>query len=193
MYTNFNYKKYIIKNILIISFILFVAAFSTYAIYNHFSKKDSYEYSSKSLNINFHEEQGENIDIFKIVPLNDSVGLASKAHTFTVKNNLTMPANFQIELLNNEKKVEEDSCEEYQIPHENIKISLKKAGESPIVYKLSEIENGLLKEVEIAPLVAEKYTIRAWVSNDNLIQSGSNYHYHGKIVIKEIENKRKDD
>ena len=89
MYYTYNRKKELIKNALIIGFILFIAIFSTYYIYHMFNDTENIDYSSESLDITFHEDHGEELDITKVTPLTDSVGLSSKGHTFTITNNLT--------------------------------------------------------------------------------------------------------
>ena len=88
MYKKSSYRKEKIKNFLIIGLILFIAIFSTYYIYHLFNNTEVIDYSSESLDITFHEESGEELDITKVVPLTESVGLSSKGHKITIKNNL---------------------------------------------------------------------------------------------------------
>ena len=98
MYYKNLYRKEMIKNFIIIGIILFVAVFSTYHIYYSFSNTEEIDYSSTSLDITFHEETGEELDITKITPLTDSVGLSSKGHTVTITNNLTEEVNYKIKI-----------------------------------------------------------------------------------------------
>ena len=185
MYYQYNRRKELIKNALIIGFILFVAVFSTYKIYYSFNDEQNIDYSSKSLDITFHEDTGEELDITKVTPLSDSVGLTTKGHTITITNNLTESVKYSIKIVDNIEKMEEQDCLGITIPREEIRISIKKSGERAEVYKLSELEDGVLLSTTIKALDAEKYTIRLWVNNDSTLPSGSNNHYHGLIQIFE--------
>ena len=186
-YANYNRKKEIIKNIVIISVILFIAVFSTYYIYEKFNNDDVIDYSSESLDIVFHEDEGEELNITKITPLTDSVGLSSKAHTITITNNLTESVKYKIKVLDNNDKILAQICEGITIPKDEIKVSIKEENEETKIYKLSEIEEtGILISTKAKALEEKKFTIKIWVSNETTLPSGSIHHYHGLIQV--IEN-----
>lgn len=184
-YNKYNRKKEIIKNAIVIGFILGIAVFSTNFIYNYFNDSASIDYSSESLDITFHEENGERLDMTKVIPLTDSVGLSSTGHTLTITNNLTEPVKYKIVLNDNDDQIEEDSCLETAIPREEIRVSIKKAGETTTVYKLSELEDGVLFSTTAKALEETKYTIRIWVNNESSLPNGSEHHYHGLIQVVE--------
>ena len=185
-YPKYNRKKEMIKNAVIIGFILFVAVFSTYHIYYSFNNTTEIDYSSESLDITFHENVGEELDITKITPLTDAVGLSSKGHTLTITNNLTESVKYKIVIVDNDEKMEEQNCEGITIPREEIRVSVKKSGEDTIIYKLSELEDGILISDTAEALESSKYTVRIWVNNECSLPSGSEHHYHGLIQV--IEN-----
>lgn len=186
-YAKYNRKKEIIKNIVLISLILFIAVFSTYYIYEKFNNDGVIDYSSESLDIVFHEDSGEELDIIKIIPLTDSVGLSSKAHTLTVTNNLTESVKYKIKIVDNIDKMLEQNCEGITIPKNEIKISIKEENGETQIYKLSDIdETGILISTKSKALEEKKFTIRIWVSNETTLPSGSIHHYHGLIQV--IEN-----
>lgn len=185
MYYKYNRKKEIIKNTLIIGFILFVAVFSTYTIYYSFKDEENIDYSSESLDITFHEDSGEELDITKVIPLSDSVGLTTKGHTITITNNLTEPVKYSIKVVDNIEKMEEQDCLGITIPREEIRISIKESGKKAEIYKLSDLENNILLSTTINALGENKYTIRLWVNNESTLPSGSSNHYHGLIQIFE--------
>ena len=186
-YANYNRKKEIIKNIVIISVILFIAVFSTYYIYEKFNNDDVIDYSSESLDIVFHEDEGEELNITKITPLTDSVGLSSKAHTITITNNLTESVKYKINVVDNNDKILAQNCEGITIPKDEIKVSIKEENEETKIYKLSEIEEtGILISTKAKALEEKKFTIKIWVSNETTLPSGSIHHYHGLIQV--IEN-----
>lgn len=185
MYYNYNRKKEITKNALIIGFILFIAVFSTYKIYYTFNDSENIDYSSESLDITFHEDSGEELDITKVTPLTDSVGLTTKGHTITITNNLTESVKYSIKIVDNVDKMEEQDCIGITIPREEIRISIKESGKRAEVYKLSDLEDGLLLSTTSKALEEKTYTIRLWVNADSTLPSGSDHHYHGLIQIFE--------
>lgn len=185
-YTKYNYKKERIKNVIIIGVILFIAVFSTYHIYYNFNNTTEIDYSSESLDISFHEEKGEELNITKVTPLTDSVGLSSKGHTLTITNNLTEPVNYKIKVVNNTDKMNEHVCEDILISQEEVRISIKKSGESTEVYTLAELEDGVLISTTSQALEETKFTIRVWVDSETSLPSGSSHHYHG--IIQVVEN-----
>lgn len=186
MYYKNLYRKEMIKNVVIIAIILFIAVFSTYHIYYSFDNTEEIDYSSTSLDITFHEETGEELDILKVTPLTDSVGLGTTPHTITITNNLTEEVNYKIKIVDNEEKMEEQDCEGITIPREEIRVSIKKSGEETKIYSLSELEDGVLISTKAKALEKTKYTIRIWVNDNSTLPGGSAHHYHGLIQI--IEN-----
>ena len=119
------YKKQRIKSALIICFILALAIFATHHIYYSFQDERNIDYSSESLDITFHEETGDKVTLTRVTPVTDSVGLASQAYTFTIKNNMTIPVNYTIKLVDDLETIFEDNCSEYQMPKEIIRISIR--------------------------------------------------------------------
>lgn len=186
MYKKNSYRKEKIKNFLIIGLILFIAVFSTYYIYHLFNNTEVIDYSSESLDITFHEDSGEELDITKVVPLTESVGLSSKGHKITIKNNLTESVKFKIKIVDNVEKINNQNCKGITIPREEIRVSIKETGSEIKVYKLSEITDGIIISSTAEALEEKKFTIRIWVDNDTTLPSGSNHHYHGLVQV--IEN-----
>lgn len=184
-YSKYNYKKEMIRNVLMMGLILFIAIFFTYNIYYKFNDKNNVDFSSASLDINFHEENGEELDITKITPVTDSVGLSSPGHTITITNNLTEPVDYKIKLVDNEKKLQELDSEMKPIPKDEIRVSIKKSGVQTEVYTLTELEDNVLLETTASPLEETRYTIRIWVTNESSLPIGSSNYYHGLIQIEE--------
>ena len=69
-------KKFIIKNVLIISIIMAFAMFTTYKIYYKFKNERNTDYTSASLEISFHEKQGNKISITKSSHVYDYIGIS---------------------------------------------------------------------------------------------------------------------
>lgn len=185
MYYKYNRKKEIIKNTILITIILSIAVFSTYYIYNKFNDIETIDYSSESLDITFHEKNGDELNITKITPLTDAVGLSSQGHNITIKNNLTESVKYTIKITDNIAKMLTQGCKGITIPKEEIRISLKNFNGPTEVYSLSELINDTLLSTTIKSQAEEKYTIRIWVNNETTLPSGSENHYHGLIQVFE--------
>lgn len=183
----YNRKKYILKNVIIITFILLVAIIATHAIYDKFTKERETDYSSESLDIVFHDVAGANIDITKPTLVNDAIGLSSKAYTLTIKNNLTEPVKYQLKLVDNAEKIILDDCAELQIPKELIRVSVKEDSSKNNIYTLSELIDNNLDLGEIDALAEKNYSIRIWVTNTSEANISKNLHYHGIIQVVENE------
>ena len=186
MYYKNLYKKEMIKNVIIIGIILFIAVFSTYYIYYSFGDTKEIDFSSTSLDITFHEESGEELNITKVVPKTDSVGLSSTGHKITITNNLTEDVNYKIKIVDNQEIIEELDCQGIMIPEEEIRISIKESGKETKIYSLSELEDGVILSTKAKALEKNKYTIRIWIKDDTILPNGSKHHYHGLIQV--IEN-----
>ena len=183
----YNYRKERIKSALIICFILALAIFATHHIYYKFQNERNTDYSSESLDITFHEETGDKVKLTRVTPVTDAVGLASQSYTFTIKNNMTIPVNYTIKLVDDLEMVFEDNCGELEMPKDIIRVAIKSKEETEI-YTLSELQDGVLLENKIKALGEEEYTIRIWNTQSTTLQAGSTRHYHGKIQIVEDEN-----
>ena len=177
----YNRKKQIIKSAITITFILVVAVFATHHIYYKFQNERDVDYTSNSLDVVFHEKTGDKVELTKITPVTDSVGLSSKAYTFTVKNNLTVSTKYEIKLIDEIEKVLNDNCQEYQIDKSIIKVSIKEDNNENKIYLLSDLADGILSSDTIKPLEEKEYTIRVW--NVSTTNQKKDMHYHGKIQI----------
>lgn len=180
-----NRKKELIKSGLIIGFILLIAVVSTHYIYYKFQNERNVDYNSESLDIVFHDKDGAFINIDKINPLTDSVGLSSKSYTFTIKNNLTEPVKYLVTLSDDIEKIVEDNCGDALIDKNYIKVSIKEDGSKTQIYTLAQLQDNVLDKDKIKALDTKNYSVRVWVSRDIPIPAGTKLHYHG--VLKVVE------
>ena len=96
--------------------------FCTNYIYYKFQTTRDVDYNSKSLDVVFHDN-GDKIKIDKATPMTDSVGLSSKGYNLSLKNNLTVPVDYKIRILD-DKELNDKELENL-IPKEDIRISIK--------------------------------------------------------------------
>ena len=183
----YDYKKQRIKSAIIICCILAIAIFATHYIYYKFQNERNIDYSSESLDITFHEETGDRVMLDRVTPVTDAVGLSSQSYTFTIKNNMTVPVDYTIQLADDIETIFEDDCSEFQMPKDIIRVAIRQDNKDTEIYNLSELEEGKLIETEIKALGEANYTIRI-LTTQSTLQAGSVRHYHGKIQIVEDDN-----
>ena len=182
----YNRKKEIIKNTIYIIFILLLATIPTYYIYNKFQGVRDVSVNSTLLDVTYHETTGDRINLTKVTPVTDSVGLSSKAYNITVKNNLTEKVNYKVSLFDDLDKINEDLCQDSLISTDVIRVSVKASKLGTTIYNLNELENNVLLFDSLEALEKKNISIRVWVKQDSGIPSGSKLHYHGKIKVEEV-------
>lgn len=173
------------KEIFVIAFILIFALVATYRIYYKFENSSNVKYNTLTIDTIFHEKTGAEVNLTKLTPVTDAVGLASRAYTFTIKNTTNKNLKYSITIVDNEEKTEADECLEYQIPHNLIKFSIHKNGEKSNIYTLSDLVNGQVLTRVIKANQEEEYTMRFWISGNSL-QTGAKLHYHGLIKVNDL-------
>ena len=174
-----NIIKYRKKEVLIIIFILAFALIATYNIYYKFNNSESTDYNTNTLDVTYNKKNGDQINITKITPVTDSVGLSSKAYNFTIKNNTKKNIKYMINIEDNSKLYKKD----YSIPKNIIKLSIHKDKEKANIYNLSDLINGNVINRIIKANSEEEYTVRVWISNNATQTTGTKMHYHGIIKV----------
>ena len=157
---------------------------SLYKIYYKFNN-NNIDYSSTSLDVRFHEENGEELNITKVTPLSDAVGLSSLAHNITITNHSEELIKYKIKIVDNIDIMERQGCRGITIPREEINISIKSPDRTTKIYKLADLEEGVILSATAKPLEEIKYTVRIWVNNESNLPTGSDHHYHGLIQVVE--------
>lgn len=177
--------KYRKKEILMISLILIFALVTTRYIYDKFKDSRTIDYNTETLDITYHEKNGDEINLLKVTPVTDSVGLSSKSYRFTIKNNTNKSIKYSINIVDNHEKVDLDQCSNEQIPINLIKLSIHKSKEKEHIYYLGNLINGNVLTRIIKANQEEEYTMRFWITNKQDLTTGTKLHYHGKIEVKD--------
>ena len=112
------------KEILIIIFILTFALLATYNIYYKFNNSESTDYNTDTLDITFYNKEADQINITKLTPVTDSVGLSSNAYTFKIKNNTNKSIKYSVNINDNTKLYDKHKCRDYEIPKNIIRLSI---------------------------------------------------------------------
>lgn len=182
---SYNPKKEVMKNVIYIGIILLIAIISTYKIYYKFQDDRNVNFNSDSFVITFHEKTGDKVNITKVTPVTDSVGLSSNSYSFSIKNNLTEKAHFEVRLVDDLESVTDDNCIDKLISKENIKVSIKNGKKDNKIYNLNELEDGVLLSDKISALEEREISVRVWVDKNSSLPIGSYMHYHGTIKVLE--------
>lgn len=182
---SYNPKKEVMKNVIYIGIILLIAIISTYKIYYKFQDDRNVNFNSDSFVITFHEKTGDKVNITKVTPVTDSVGLSSNSYSFSIKNNLTEKAHFEVRLVDDLESVTDDNCIDKLISKENIKVSIKNGKKDNKIYNLNELEDGVLLSDKISALEEREILVRVWVDKNSSLPIGSDMHYHGTIKVLE--------
>ena len=178
-------RKMIVKTMVFMIIIIGLSIFSSILIYNKFKTVRDKKYNSPSLEVTYHSKNGKAINITKVTPVTDYVGLSSYAYKFTIKNNTNKKVKYKIKLLDNDKKYIKDDCTEKIIPKSIIKIGIHKSGEVSNIINLDDLEDDILTTAVLRPKKEEKYTVRVWISNENDLVLDKNLHYHGMLKVEE--------
>ena len=182
---SYNPKKEVMKNVIYIGIILLIAIISTYKIYYKFQDDRNVNFNSDSFVITFHEKTGDKVNITKVTPVTDSVGLSSNSYSFSIKNNLTEKAHFEVRLVDDLESVTDDNCIDKLISKENIKVSIKNGKKDNKIYNLNELEDGVLLSDKISALEEREISVRVWVDKNSSFPIGSDMHDHGTIKVLE--------
>lgn len=178
-------RKMFIKTMVFMIIIIGFSIGTSIFIYDKFKNVRDKKYNSPSLEVTYHTKNGQNINITKVTPVTDYVGLSSYAYKFTIKNNTSKKVKYQVKLLDNDKKYIKDDCTEKIIPKSIIKVGIHKSGEVSKIINLDDIDNGVLTTAKLGPKKEEKYTVRVWISNENDLVLDKSLHYHGILKVTE--------
>ena len=169
---------------MIIALILGFALLATHYIYYKFKDTRDQVSTSPSLKVTFHEKDGDQVTLRQIAPVTDSVGLSSRAYTFTIENNLETPVNYSIKIVKDKDKMIEDECGEYQIPYSIIKGAIHKKEEENHIFMLSDLKDNTILSRTLKGKGSVSYTLRFWTTSNSLTLN-SDMHFHGRLQVVE--------
>jgi len=181
------YRREMIKNAIIITLILLFASVSTYFIYNKYKDERGIDFRTDALEVTFHEKTEDKVTLTRVTPVRDSVGLSSKAYTFTIKNHADYAVEYKVKMVTDYEEMDKDDCGEYQIPYDIIKLSIHRKKTPNQILILGELENGTATTGMIEPGEEIQYTMRFWIMENTLV-TGSDLHYHGIIRVMQVDN-----
>lgn len=183
----YNRKKELVKTGIYVFFILGLAVFSTYYIYNKFQGDRNIDFNSESLDVTYHESTGDKLTLNKVTPVTDSVGLSSKAYLITIKNNLTEKVDYRLKVIDDIEEIAKENNQDDLIPKDDIRISIK-VNRNTKIFSLNELDDNVLLVDNMDALEVKNIAIRIWIKQDSTLPRGSNMYYHGIMQIVEENN-----
>lgn len=126
---------------------------------------------------------GNIVDLTPIKPMSLEEGEKTQSYKIKVVNTSPSPQSFQIKLMSDVAMIQEDQCNDIQLPRQYIRYQidaydpqmLGATKQSPILYT-DTLDGEEIKFIEV----------RLWV-DETLPEEYMNYHYHNKLVIKTTE------
>ena len=137
-----------------------------------------------TLVLSLDETSAAGISLANSIPISDTEGTALTAYTFELKNTGSIASNYRIMLVEDTDKYTSDGCTENKLPLDNLKFSLTKNSETPVVDILNAttpiLETGIL-----AANTTNTYALRIWIK-DSATTEINGKHFHGKLKIDAI-------
>ena len=179
-------KRQLLVTLFSILGVTIISLGSAYAVFTSISKSADYNVIKVgTLNIDFGEDSGNNINLSGKYPMSDEEGLKLTPYVFTIKNTGSLTADYEVFIQDDLDMInsEEENCANIQLNKDYIRYKLdtaEPANLSSIADSNYKIATGSLKAGG-----SVTYTLYVWiregVGNDVL-----NKHYHGKIVVNGV-------
>ena len=145
--------------------------------------KDYNVLKTGDLAIEFNDKEeglGNVINLNGAFPESDADGMSKEPYTFEIKNTGTLPANFEVKIVDDADMIDSDGCIDNLLDKEYIKYSIN-GSEAALLSSTEEvkyvIDTGVLEVGE-----SVKYSINMWIDKD-AGNDAIGRHYHGKIVV----------
>lgn len=182
-----NERKY---TIITVSIILFVFLVSSYFVFSKIQKTQSdavfrtgslyYEFGNSTTGL------GDTINLVDTLPLTDDEGLKTKKYVVKIRNNADVEKTFQIFISDDEEMIKYDECSNKLTDRKYVRYSVD--GESVLSLESEDIP---VVEDKLGPKNEVTYNLRVFIGEDYNLNK--KIHYHGRIVIKEKQEKESKD
>lgn len=166
---------------------LIVVLVSLYLVFSAVRKPNDYDVVQVgNLSVTYNDvgtTLGNIVDLTPVEPMSDSLGKESKAYTVTIHNTSNKSQEFQVVLVRDLAMIEEDKCSDKQVPYRYFHYQIGKGQVKK--FHLEDVSPILLQSV-LEPNEKKTYQVRIWINNQLPLEY-LDYHYHGKLTIKNIK------
>ena len=173
-------QKQVLRGIAIVIFIFALAAILIHGIFQKFNNQETDHIETDAIEVSFYNKDSREINISRMTPMTDAVGLSTNPYTFIVKNKTQQPLQYKIVLLSNEEKKESCGCESSSISLSDIKVNIQKGNQNLGSFTLDTVNQMELWNSTLDPEQSEKYNLRFWVQKNAKIE---NKHFHAILKI----------
>lgn len=179
-------KIYILWIVIIVAVFLLAASFAIFNYSSNTTTKNTIKTGTLILTL----EEDNALTLVNQAPITDSDAMTGNAYTFKIKNTGTETAKYQITILQDEAKYQEDNCTNKKLPWNKIRFSIIKNSGVNIIKNLQD-QDGILTTTTVEAGKTDTYALRLWIDE----QAGNevaNLHLHAKIQVKAILENRND-
>lgn len=177
--------------ILVAAFFLMICFFaSSYSLNNPNKYTEEYNYfNTENLEFSYVDHGMGNGDVLSLVgknPISDSMALGQNGYRFSVTNISNTAHKYRVRLVEDTAVINEDSCSSRLLYSNYIKYQFDN---QPPKSLYSVLNNGYVlyeSEESILPGNSEIHELKIWL--DESTPKNLKDHYHGKIVIEELDN-----
>ncbi len=180
---NLGRKKYMVKNISMILFILAIAFMGTYIVYQEFNTAYDETIELENLTIVYQDKEKDNLVLENAKPVSDGIGKSSNPIKMTVTNNTEVELDYTVKLLLDNEKLAECKCSDLLLTEEQVKVNVLVNNEEYQTVLLNDLEDGILLEQTLKAKEEANLSFRIWVDQHSLVENNSIY--YGKVIIEE--------
>ncbi len=178
------FKRELTLTIISIVGVTIVLLGGSYSAFSQIVRSEDYNVlKTGDLAIEFNDKEeglGNVINLNGAFPESDADGMNENPYIFEIKNTGTLPANYEVKIIDDADMIDNDGCIEKLLDKEYIKYSIN-GSEAALLSSSEEvkyvIDTGVLEVGESA-----KYSINMWIDKD-AGNDAIGKHYHGKIVV----------
>ncbi len=183
-----------LKGSIIIGAILVLLIGISYALFSYLKLGDkSNVVKTGTLVINIDDDMGEAIDIENAYPINDEAGINTDPYRFTVTNNGSVDANYELNIISDIDAINNDGCSKTEtlanyIKYQYVKVKDTTSSTSSINF-LSTTSNWTKTRLETGSIKAGEtieYELRMWLDEDTEY-SEARKHLHAKVEVNAIQ------
>ena len=131
------------------------------------------------------ESLGNIVNLTPLTPMSDADGLNTIFYGVHIENTSDKRENFQIVLQEDYARVQEDQCDEWQLPYQYLHYQIEDS--NVLTFTDTSLVSPVLLSSYLEPYEKRTYQIKVWVSDSTPLEY-LNYHYHGKLVVIDEDN-----
>ncbi len=180
---NLGSKKYMVKNVSMILFILAIAFMGTYIVYKEFNTAYDETIELENLTIVYHDKERDTLSLENANPVSDGIGRSANPIKMSITNNTEEELEYTVKLLLDNEKIAECKCSDLLLTEEQVKINVLVNNDEYKTVLLNDLEEGILLEEKLSPQEEMDLSFRIWIDQHSLVDQENVY--YGKVIIEE--------